>query len=80
MYFTETKPGLFEKNPKFKVKTNWEMETLSKEVEAFGWKVCNRTNGMIKSKIHNNIGQHISNKEKTALRKLIRAKNNKIVF
>ena len=28
VYFTETKPGMFEKNPKFKVKTNWEAETI----------------------------------------------------
>ena len=31
---------------------------------------------MIKSKIQDNIGQNISNKEKTALRKIIRAKIN----
>ena len=35
---------------------------------------------MIESKIHNNTGQNISNKEKTALGKLIRAKNNTIVI
>ena len=68
------------KNPKFKVKTNWEAETINKEVEAFGWEVCNRIKEMIKSKIHDNIGQNISKKEKTALRKIIRAKNNKIVI
>jgi len=67
-------------NPKFKVKTNWEAETINKEVEDFGWEVCNRINEMTKSKIHGNIGQNISNKEKTALRKIIRAKNNKIVI
>ena len=65
------------KNPKFKVKTNWEAETINKEVEAFGWEVRDRINEMIKSKIHDNIGQNIS---KTALRKSIRAKNNKIVI
>ena len=35
---------------------------------------------MIESKIHDTIGQNISNKEKTALRKLISAKNNKVVI
>ena len=55
VYFTETKPGIFEKNPKFKVKINWEADTISKEVEAFGWRVCERINEMIESKIHNNI-------------------------
>ena len=37
VYFTETKPGFFEKNPEFKLKSNWEADTVSKEVEAFGW-------------------------------------------
>ena len=58
VYFTETKPGLFEKNPKFKVKNNWEAETISKEVEAFGWKVRDRISEMIESKIHDNTGQY----------------------
>ena len=49
-------------------------------MKAFRWKVYNRINEMIKSKIHDNIGQNISNKEKTALEKLIRAKNNTIVI
>ena len=35
---------------------------------------------MIESKIHDNIGQNFSNKEKNALRNLIRAKNNTIVI
>ena len=35
---------------------------------------------MIKSKIHDIVGQNISNKEKTAQRKLIHTKNNKIVI
>ena len=80
VYFTETKPGIFEKNPEFKVNSNWEAETISKEVEAFGWKVRDRISEMIESKIHDTIGQNISNKEKTALRKLISAKNNTIVI
>ena len=66
------------KNPKFKVKTNWEAETINKEVETFGWEVCNRIKEMIKSKIHDNIGQNIQ--RKTTLEKLIRAKNNAIVI
>ena len=30
VYFTETKPGFFEKNSKFKVKTNWEANIVKK--------------------------------------------------
>ena len=69
VYFMETKPGVFEKNSKFKVKSNWEANTVNKEVEAFGWKVRDRINEMIKSKIHDNIGQNISNKEKNCTKK-----------
>ena len=52
-------------------------------MKAFRWKVYNRINEMIKSKVHYNIGQNISEKEKrkkTALDKIIRAKNNAIVI
>ena len=42
--------------------------------------MSNRINEMIKSKIHDKIGLNISNKEKTALKNLTRAKNNKIVI
>ena len=34
VYFTETKPGFFEKNTKFKVKTNLKAETISKKSES----------------------------------------------
>ena len=51
-------------------------------MQAFGWGVHDRINEMIESKIHDTCTgwQNISNKEKTALRKLIHAKNNKIVI
>ena len=62
------------------MKSNWEADTVSKEVEAFGWRVHNRINKLIESKIHDKFGQNIFNKEKTALKNLIRAKNNKIVI
>ena len=35
---------------------------------------------MIESKIHKKVGQNISNKEKTALRNLVRAKNKEIII
>ena len=52
VYFTETKPGFFEKKSKFKVKSNWEADTVSKEVEAFRWRVRDKINEMIEPKIH----------------------------
>ena len=36
VYFTETKPGVFEKNSKFKLKSNLKADTINKEKEAFG--------------------------------------------
>ena len=50
VYFTETKPGVFEKNSKFKVKSYWEANTVYKEVEAFGWRVHDKISEMIESK------------------------------
>ena len=47
VYFMEIKPGFFEKKSKFKLKSNWEAETISKEKEAFGWRVRDRINEMI---------------------------------
>ena len=64
MYSTEIKPGFFAKISKFKVKSNWEADTVSKEVEAFGWRVRNKINELIESKIHETIGQNISNTKK----------------
>jgi len=53
VFHTETKPGVFEKNSKFKLKSNWEADTVNKIVEAFGWRVRDRINEMIESTIHN---------------------------
>ena len=48
-YFTETKPGIFEKNSKFRIKTNWVTNTQYKEVEALGWRIRDRINNAIES-------------------------------
>ena len=62
------------------MKSNWEANTVYKEVEAFGWRVRDKISEMIESKIHEKVGQNISNKEKTALRNLIRTKNKEIII
>ena len=80
VYFTETKTGVFEKNPKFKLKSNFVANTQYKEIEAFGWKIRDRIDNAIESMIKAKTKQNISNKEKTALRNLIRAKNTKIII
>ena len=62
------------------MKTNWEAKIVHKEVEAFGWRVRDKISEMMESKIHEKVGQNISNKEKTSLKKLILAKNKNIVI
>ena len=52
VYFTETKPGVFEKNSKFKLKTNFVANTKYKEVEAFGWRVRDRINFAVENLIN----------------------------
>ena len=39
VYFTETKPGVFERNARFKLKSNFVANTQYKEIDMFGWKV-----------------------------------------
>ena len=51
-----------------------------KEINAFGWRVRDKINEVIEKTIKQKFGQNISNKEKTALRNLIRAKNKSLVF
>ena len=75
VYFTETKPGVFEKNSKFKLKTNFVANTKYKE--AFGWRVRDRINDAIEQMTKIKYTQNLSNKEKTALRNLIRTKTPK---
>ena len=65
VYFTETKPGIFEKNSKFRLKTNWVANTQYKEVEALGWRIRVRINNAIESMEKTKNVQNMSNKEKT---------------
>ena len=62
--FTESKPGIFGKNSKFKFKTNFVANINYKEVEAFGWKVRDRINDAIEAMEKSKIAQNMSNKEK----------------
>jgi len=80
VYFTETKPGVFERNAKFKLKSNFVANIQYKEIDMFGWRVREKINEVIERMVKQKFGQNISNKEKTALRNLIRAKNKSIVI
>ena len=80
VYFTETKPGVFERNAKFKLKSNFVANIQYNEIDMFGQRVREKINEVIERVIKQKIGQNISNKEKTALRNLIRTKNKSIVI
>ena len=77
VHFTETKPGFFEKNSKFKVKSNWEANTIHKEVEAFGWKVRDKISEMIESKIHEKVGTKYFKQRKDCAQKPYFSKKQK---
>ena len=80
VYFTETKPGVFEKNASFKLKSNFVANIQYKEINLFGWRVREKINEVIEKMVKQKFGQNISNEEKSALRNLIRAKNSSIVI
>ena len=56
------------------------MDIQFKEIDSFGWRVCEKINQVIEEVAKQKFGQNISKKEKTALRNLIRAKNKSLVF
>ena len=80
VYFTETKPGVFERNAKFKLKSNFVANIQYKEIDMFGWRVREKINEVIERVVKQKFGQNIPNKEKSALRNLIRAKNKSIII
>ena len=67
VYFTETKPGVFERNARFELKSNFVAKIQYKEINLFGWRVREKINKVIEKMVKQKFGQNISNKEKTAL-------------
>ena len=57
--FYDYKPGVFDKNAKFSLKSNF---------NTFGWKVCDRISDAIETMLQTDIQQNMSNKERTSLR------------
>ena len=70
------KPGVHERNTRFKIKTNFIAHIQYKKINAFGWKICDRISEIIEVNVHKSNGQNLSNNEKTALQNLIKVKNN----
>ena len=40
VYFTQTKTSVFERNARFKLKSNFVADIEYKEINSFGWRVC----------------------------------------
>ena len=76
MFFEETSPGSFVRNPKFRLKNNFWVPEQYKEIDVFGWKICERINSVIESMKKEKSSQNLFNKEKTALRNLIKKKTS----
>ena len=79
VYFTETKPGVFERNAKFKLKSNFVANIQYNEIDMFGQRVREKINEVIERMVKQKFGQNIIIKKKSALRNLISAKNKYIV-
>ena len=47
VYFTETKPGVFERNARFKLKSNFVANIQYKEINLFGWRLREKINEVI---------------------------------
>jgi hypothetical protein len=39
VYFTEVKPGVYKRDSKFKLKSDFVAHTQFKEIDAFGWRI-----------------------------------------
>ena len=76
VYFTETKPSVFERNAKFKLKSNFVANIQYREINSFGWRIREKKNEVIEKTVQQKFGQNMSNIKKSALRNLIRAKIN----
>ena len=64
VYFTEVKPGVYKRDSKFKLKTDFVAHTQFKEFDAFGWRVRGRINYVIESMKNEKSSQNISTKKK----------------
>ena len=64
----------------FKLKTNFVANIQYKEIDLFGWRVREKINEVTERVVKQKFGQNMSNKEKSALRNLIHAKNTSIVI
>ena len=51
VYFTETKPGVFERNARLKLKTNFEADIKYKEIDSLGWRDREKITETLKTKV-----------------------------
>ena len=64
VYFTEAKPGVYKRDSKFKLKTDCVAFKQYKEIDAFGWKICERINSLIETMEKEKSLQNLRNKGK----------------
>ena len=58
VYITKGKPGVHERNARFKLKMNFVAHIRCKEINALGWKICDRVSEIIEVNINKSIGQN----------------------
>ena len=80
VYFSESesKPGVFEKNKKFRLKSNFVPPTEYTAVNNFCWNVRDAINVLFEKDIVEK--QNLSNKEKSSLKTLIKIKISKFAL
>ena len=71
---------VFERNARFKLKSNFEANIQYKDLNSIRWRVREKISKVIEKMGKQKFGQNISNKEKAAQQNLICAKNKSIVI
>ena len=60
IYFTEIKSGVFERNAWFNLKSNFTANTQYKEINVFGWRVCEKISEVIDITVKQIWSKHVS--------------------
>jgi hypothetical protein len=55
VYFMETRPGVFERNARFKLKLNCVANIQYKEINSFGWRVREKINKVVEKMVNKNL-------------------------
>ena len=61
VYFAESKPGLYKRNARFKLNTKCQADIQNREIDLFGWKICDGLSEVIAENIKKSVGQNLFN-------------------